>query len=406
MLLIIQGTPFCNIDCSYCYLPHRDRRERLSIDLLYRLVDRLVEFLETAPAMMRNQVMRHDTTAPEAIDIVWHAGEPMVLPLSFYQAALAAFEPLARRGIAISHGFQTNGTLISDRWIAFMLQAGLKVGVSIDGPRDLHDRHRRYRDGRGSFDACLAGIRRLQAASVPFHVISVLSEPSLHVPDRLFDFYCGTGLFEVGFNIEEIEGGNRTSSLSVPHVPSLYRTFLRRFLDLNARAGFPIRLREAERMSTIMINGELPRNDQVEPGRMLTVDFSGNVSTFSPELAGLRSEAFADFIIGNVRESSLADMLGGPVATALAAEIARGVARCRMSCDLFAFCKGGSPVNKFCETGSFASGETMHCSLTVRATLQECADAIYRPLAGETHADPPHAGAPRADQPVIAAALR
>lgn len=386
MLLIIQGTPFCNIDCSYCYLPQRDHRERLSIDLLHRLVDRLIEFMEAAPATMWDHVMRRDQAASPAIDVVWHAGEPMVLPVSFYETALAAFEPIVHRGIALSHGLQTNGTLISDRWIAFLLRSGIKIGVSIDGPRDLHDRYRRYRDGRGSFDACMAGIRRLQQASVPFHVISVLSESSLQAADRLFDFYCDTGLFDIGFNIEEIEGSHRTSSLSGAHVPALYSAFLRRFLDRNTAAGFPITLREAEQMSTLMVHGELPRNDQVEAGRILTVDFAGNVSTFSPELAGLRSEAFADFIIGNIRKSSLAEMLSGPITSALAAEIARGVAQCRSTCDLFAFCKGGSPVNKFCETGSFAGSATMHCALTVKATLQECVEAIYRPLAGGSHA--------------------
>ncbi|HWT98070.1 MAG TPA: radical SAM protein, partial [Terriglobales bacterium] len=262
MLLIIQGTPFCNIDCSYCYLPNRDDRRRISLDLLHCLVDRLIEFIDTAPPKLRDHVLRPHPAAPQEINVVWHAGEPMTLPVSFYEAAFSAFVPLAARGITISHGFQTNGTLISDRWIEFILKSDVKIGVSIDGPRDLHDRHRRYRNGRGSFDPCLAGIQRLQAAAIPFHVITVLAEPSLHEPDRLFDFYCDHGLSNVGFNIEEIEGDNRTSSLAGNHVPALYRAFLRRFLQLNAAAGFPVRLREAEQMAALIIAGELPINDQ------------------------------------------------------------------------------------------------------------------------------------------------
>jgi len=393
MLLIIQGTPFCNIDCSYCYLPNRHDRRRISLDLLHRLVDRLIEFLDTAPATLRNHAMRPHPAAPQEINVVWHAGEPMTLPISFYEAAFAAFAPLAARSISISHGFQTNGTLISDRWTQFILKTNLKIGVSIDGPRHLHDRHRRYRNGRGSFDACLAGIQRLQAAAIPFHVITVLTEPSLHQADALFDFYCDHGLSHVGFNIEEIEGDNRASSLAGKHIPALYGAFLRRFLQLNAAAGFPVKLREAEQMAALIIGGELPTNDQAEAGRIISVDAAGNVSTFSPELVGLESEPFADFVIGNIDQSRLADMLAGPVATALAAEIALGVDQCRTTCDLFAFCKGGAPVNKFCETGSFRASETMHCALTVRATLQECAEAIYRPLTGLLGDHPPAAGA-------------
>jgi uncharacterized protein len=386
MLLIIQGTPFCNIDCTYCYLPDRDRRDRLSIDTLHRLVGRLVEFVEETPVNWRERILKATPREPASIAVVWHAGEPLVLPVRFYEDAFAAFAPLKHHGVEISHGFQTNGTLITDQWIDFFRRTNVSIGVSIDGPRDLHDRHRRYRNGSGSFERCFAGIQRLQIAQIPFHVIAVLTEPALYEPDRMFAFFLEAELYDIGFNIEEIEGRNDRSSLANSNAAALYRGFLRRFLYLNAQAGFPIRLREAEQMTALVLKGELPSNTQTEAGHILSVDVTGNVSTFSPELLGLKSDQFADFIIGNVFTASLTEMLTGPIATSLATEISLGVARCQASCDFFAFCKGGSPVNKFCETGSFRASETMHCGLTVKATLQECVDTIYgslidRPLA-------------------------
>ncbi|HVJ44214.1 MAG TPA: cyclophane-forming radical SAM/SPASM peptide maturase GrrM/OscB [Dongiaceae bacterium] len=365
MLLIIQGTPFCNIDCSYCYLPDRDRRERLSLDTINRIVARLNEFLGTPPR-------------DEEIAVVWHAGEPLVLPVSFYEQAFSAFGSLQTLGMKLSHAFQTNGTLINDRWVDFFRRTAPSIGVSIDGPQDIHDRYRTYRNGRGSFRDCIAGIRKLQVSGIPFHVISVLTEPALHRPDEIFDFFLENDLRDVGFNIEEIEGAHSRSSLAGADKVDLYRRFLRRFLYRNAIANFPLRLREAEQVATLLLKGELPENVQTEPGRIISIDVQGNVSTFSPELLGLKSEPFADFIIGNVCSSSFAAMLAGPVATALTAEIAFGVAQCRATCDVFAFCKGGAPVNKLCETGSMRSSETMHCALTVKATLPECVDFIYR----------------------------
>lgn len=380
MLLIIQGTPFCNIDCTYCYLPDRDRRDRLSMKTLHRLVERLVDFVEEAPADWRHRILKAGPAQPTEIAVVWHAGEPLVLPIRFYEEAFAAFTPLQQLGVAVTHGFQTNGTLITDQWIDFFQRTNVNIGVSIDGPQDLHDRHRRYRNGSGSFQRCFAGIERLQMAGMPFHVISVLTEPALHEADRLFDFFLKAGLCDIGFNVEEIEGHNERSSLASGTASTLYRDFLRRFLQLNAQAGFPIRLREAEQMTSLLLRGELPANVQTEAGHIISVDVAGNVSTFSPELLGLKSEQFADFIIGNVFADSLTEMLTGSIATSIATEISLGVARCQATCDLFAFCKGGAPVNKFCETGSFRASETMHCRLTVKATLQECVDTIYQSL--------------------------
>lgn len=387
MLLIIQGTPFCNINCSYCYLPDRDRRDRLSIDTLHRIVSRLCEFVQTAPVDMSEPALRVNSVAASEVSVVWHAGEPLVLPISFYRTAFAAFEPLRNLGLRVSHGFQTNGTLINDRWVSFFAEAQPNIGVSIDGPEEIHDLHRKYRNGMGSFQTCLAGISRLQAAGIPFHTISVLTEPALRVPDRMFEFFLERNLLDIGFNIEEIDGINQDSSLAGTEIADLYGRFLRHFLRRNADAGFPIRLREAEHVAALLLAGELPSNSQTQAGQIISVDVSGNVSTFSPELLGLHNEQFADFIIGNVFTASLAEMLTGTVALSLGQEISRGVANCQATCDVFSFCKGGAPANKFCETGSFQASETMHCALTVKATLRECIEVIYRSLA---HQPPAH----------------
>jgi uncharacterized protein len=197
----------------------------------------------------------------------------------------------------------------------------------------------------------------------------------------MFEFFLERDLLDIGFNIEEIDGINTNSSLARKEIAELYAGFLRHFLHRNADANFPIRLREAEHVAALLLKGELPSNSQTEAGQIVSVDVSGNVSTFSPELLGLRNEQFADFIIGNVFTSSLAEMLGDTVALSLGQEISHGVANCRATCDVFSFCKGGAPANKYCETGSFRASETMHCALTVKATLRECIEVIYQSLA-------------------------
>ena len=374
MLLVIQGTPFCNINCSYCYLPQRDDKRRIAIDTIRQTVSRLIDFARAGG--MRGE---------EAVNVVWHAGEPLVLPVSFYEEAFAAFAPLQSQGIAVSQSFQTNGMLIDAGWPRFFRDHQAIIGVSLDGPEEIHDLHRRARNGTGSWARAMAGIGRLREAGLPFHVIAVLTAEALRQPDAMFDFFDAAGLHDLGFNIEETEGVHLQSSLAMAaplEAVRLYSDFLRRFLARNATAGHPIRLREAEGAAAAMLEGAIPHNPQVEAGRILSVDVAGNVATFSPELLGLKDPRYGDFIIGNVGDQGLAEMLGGPVATAMTRDIAAGIAKCRESCAFFDFCKGGAPVNKLCETGSFNVAETMHCRLTVQATMQTCLDTIHGALMG------------------------
>src|SRR5262249_9071329 len=141
--------------------------------------------------------------AVDGLSVVWHAGEPMVLPVSFYEKAFRLVDRLKPAGLTVTHSFQTNGTLITDEWCRFFSDEHVGVGVSIDGPKRLHDRNRVTRSGQGTFDKAIAGIRLLHKHRVPFHVISVLSAESLAAPDEMFEFYVGEGIEHVCFNVEE-----------------------------------------------------------------------------------------------------------------------------------------------------------------------------------------------------------
>jgi len=110
-------------------------------------------------------------------------------------------------------------------------------------------------------------------------------------------------------------------------------------------------------------NDEL-KNVQVEPFAMLNVDCYGNVSSFSPELLGLKHRAYNDFIIGNVHTHTLEEMRSSVAMQAMSRDIRAGVARCRESCEYFSVCGGGAPINKLSENGSFDSGRTGFCALT------------------------------------------
>ncbi|MDI1285324.1 MAG: radical SAM protein, partial [Reyranella sp.] len=180
-MVIIQPTPFCNINCSYCYLPDRSNKHVLSQATVTRLF---------------TELFASGWTNPE-ITILWHAGEPLAVPISFYREAFATIEGLrpkdGPRPVRVKHSFQTNGMLITDAWCDLFKEWDVGIGVSIDGPRELHDFHRKTRSGAGTFDKTIAGIRCLREAGYPFHVLSVLSRASLEMPEEMLAFYISEG---------------------------------------------------------------------------------------------------------------------------------------------------------------------------------------------------------------------
>ena len=145
-MVVVQPTAFCNINCTYCYLPDRDNKHVIAQSTVTRLF---------------SEIFASGWACPE-ITVVWHAGEPLVAPVAFYREAFAAIERMRPASVIVKHSFQTNGTLIDAEWCRLFLEWNVGVGVSIDGPRELHDRHRKTRSGKGTFDKTLAGIRCLQ----------------------------------------------------------------------------------------------------------------------------------------------------------------------------------------------------------------------------------------------------
>jgi len=366
--LVVQPTPFCNINCSYCYLPQRD-------------VTSVIE--QSVVTTLFEKVFASGWTG-EGLTVIWHAGEPLVVPVSFYESAFATIETLRPAALQLRHSFQTNGMLITPQWCDLFKKWDVGVGVSIDGPRRLHDAHRVTRSGRGTFDKTLAGIRLLKREQVPFHVISVLSRQGLQSPREMLDFFLSEGIEDVCFNVEESEGDHVSDLFAAADAQELFRHFLSEFWKLSRQSGRIRFVRE--------IDGMLPRifrpeqsamgNAQVEPFGMMNVDCYGNVSSFSPELLGLKNSDYGDFLVGNIRTDSLEEMHNSPTMTAMSRDIAAGVAACRRDCEYFSVCGGGAPINKLAENGSFTGTRTSFCSLTQMVPVDLILDAFDRLKSG------------------------
>jgi uncharacterized protein len=362
-LLILQPTPFCNIDCRYCYLTDRANTTRMTPERAVEAFRRLAAF----------------PTVRDEASMIWHAGEPLVLGVDWYEQVFAGIAAAAPSGLKVHHCVQTNAMLIDDDWCRLFRDWKVNVGVSVDGPREMHDAERVDRKGRGTFDRTMAGIACLRRNDVDFHVISVLGEPAMREPAALFAFYRDNDIARIAFNVREREGGNVDTCAGAGVTPTDLRNFYAGFLAAMRAAEYPIDIRELEQAAGAVSGfGRGPEgNEQVEAFGIVTVDVGGGVTTFSPELAGLSGFGYPQgFDVGNVFTDDFETMLNSPTLARMAAEIGEGVEACRASCAYFPVCCGGAPVNKLCEAGSFAVTETEYCRLTKKAVMDFVLETI------------------------------
>jgi uncharacterized protein len=372
-LLILQPTPFCNIDCDYCYLPNRNSTARMDLQTVKLAAERLLQ----------------DGLVGPELTVVWHAGEPLTLPTAWYEDAFSALRAMLGPYCNVSHAIQTNATLIDETWCVLFKRYGVRVGVSVDGPADLHDAHRRTRAGKGTHAKVLQGMALLRSQDIGFHAIAVVTPATFTQVDRFADFFEEHQVSELGCNFDEAEGVNVSSSVTGHE--SAHAAFLDRLLARSRASGSRLRVRELANALQLIAkplpqytwrNHRWPLNPQVLPFAMISVADDGGFCTFSPELLGQNAPMFDDFVFGNVARQSYLDAARGPVFAGAWDAIARGVARCEAGCAYFGYCGGGAPANKLYENGDLASAETLYC----RSVMKRPFDTVLAQLERERQA--------------------
>ena len=376
---MIQPTSLCNLDCSYCYVPDRLNPQRLPTSLLEKLFR----------AVRSSSIAREQ----EALDILWHAGEPLAAGIDFFRQALTTADQLLGDRYRLRHSIQTNGTLVTPAWCDLLKDKEVAIGVSLDGPEELHDANRKALGGGGSFGRVMRGVELLRAHNIRINVLSVLNSQNVDRPDEMFNFFVDHQLCQVAFNVEEIEGPNLISSLlrgtsGFASARSRYRFFMGRIAELNRLNGWPLTIREFLSLAQLIQKWrECPTNIPDAPeqrmGAILTMTRDGTVYSWSPELASGVAGTSDRFSLGNIRDvGSIDELLVTERAQAIQQEIDRGVEMCSRQCEYFGVCGGGSPGNKFYERGTFATTETLKCALHT----QELVEVILSTFSSTRHA--------------------
>lgn len=356
-LLVLQATPFCNIRCDYCYLPDRDDTARMSVSVACQSLQRLID----------------DDLLGTQLTVIWHAGEPLAMPLSFYEEAFEALRRVAGPRCTLIHAMQTNGLLIDAAWCAFFARRRVSVGVSVDGPAFLHDAHRRTRRGHGTHGRVMQGLACLREHGVPFHAIAVVTANTLAHAEAFINFFASLGAEVVGCNFDEAEGAYAASSIAAHE--QAHHAFLEQVFDRATASSGGLVVREqvqaqrllAQALPLVRWQGRAsPNNAQLLPFAIVNVAWNGDFGTFSPELLGQPSADFAGFVLGNVGRCGYLESSQGEPFQSLWAAVRRGTDACQRTCTHFDYCGGGAPVNKLYENGRLDSAETLYCRSMIK----------------------------------------
>jgi uncharacterized protein len=337
--------------------------------------------------------------APDAAPrIVWHAGEPTVAPLSWYERTYQSLYSVTPPAAVFA--IQTNGIGISEGWIDFLRRSGTQVGISLDGPQRYHDARRKTRAGTSTWSLVMQNLRCLQSAGLHPNVITVLHRECLSAADDFFRFYRDNDIDHVSFSIDEVNGANGASSFDGADQTAM-SAFLLRILNLAFVEGHPLHIREIERISQLLAEDTVPHNEQVEPWDVVAVAANGDVTSFSPDFMELKSTHHNDFCFGNILQNDFESLINNAIFKRTADEICLGVELCRKRCRYFGVCGGGSPSNKMSENKSLESGETSFCRLSIQAPADALLEFLrdrseiqlqsnFNRLAGSSNPTRPH----------------
>ncbi len=166
----------CNLNCAYCYflskeLMYPGSRFRMAHDLLEAYTKQYIEAQRV----------------PE-VTFAWQGGEPTLMGLDFFKLAIALQQKYRKPGMRIYNALQTNGTLLDDAWCEFFHAHQFLIGLSVDGPRDLHDANRVDKGGRPTFDRVMAGLALLKRHSVEFNILTTVHAANAPHPLRVYRF--------------------------------------------------------------------------------------------------------------------------------------------------------------------------------------------------------------------------
>ena len=312
----------CNLACRYCYYLEKQKLYPEQVPLSDELLETFIrQYLEAQ-------------TMPQVL-FTWHGGEPLLLPLSFYQRALGLQQRYAR-GRQIDNCLQTNGTLLTDEWCEFLRENHFLVGISIDGPQTFHDAYRCH-----SFEKVMRGIRLLQKHHVEWNAMATVNHLNADYPADFYRFFKDIDCQYLQFTpVVERESGGQVTDFSV--TPEQWGRFLCGVYDEWVKEDISHIFVQLFDATLANWAGEPPGICSMSPtcGRAAAMEANGDVYSCDHFV-------FPNYRLGNIRQQSLTTMLYGERQQQFGRNKSASLPRQCRECRFLFACHGECPKNRF-----------------------------------------------------------
>ncbi len=352
--------PACNLNCEYCF--YLEKQALFGAGEKYRMSD------EVLSAYITNYITSQPTPM---VEFVWQGGEPTLLGLDFFKRVIELQQPF-RGQKTISNALQTNGTLLNDEWCKFLAKQNFMVGISLDGPQDIHDRYRRDREGNGTFPRVMRGLKLLQKHNVEYNILASVARETARHPLEVYHFLKSEGVEFIQFApIVERPADERSlgHGLHLAQPPGLdrheYQAEVTQWSVIPEDYGdFLIEIFEdwvRHDVGTVFVmNFEWALNAWIgnpspvcihakQCGRALVVEHNGDVYACDHCV-------YPEYRLGNVLDDLLPVLAEQSIQSGFGIIKETGLPFQCMECEVLAACRGGCPKHRFEVTTSDESG--------------------------------------------------
>ena len=382
--------PVCNLHCAYCYYLEKEK--------LYPDNERWPMSDETLELLVRQYI----AAQPPAVDEIvfgWQGGEPTLLGVPFFRRAVELQKKHTPPGRRCANAIQTNGVLLDEEWCSFFYDNGFLVGISIDGPADLHDKYRHDKHGRPTFDQVMRGLRCLQDQGVEFNALTVVNSHNGSHPRRVYRFLTDSGIEFIQFipiverlpgegiaHLDAADPGRMVTDRSVR--PQQFGRFMIEVFD--EWAG-----RDVGRVFVQSFDQALSAWVGIEPalcifrrqcGQALAMEHNGDLYS---------CDHFVDpaHKLGNIHETPLAELVSGPAQIRFGRDKEATLPKSCFECPVCFACNGGCPKNRFVRAPDGKGGLNYLCEgyrmffTHIRPSMEAMANEIRngRPAANVMH---------------------
>lgn len=317
----------CNLACDYCYYSN--------------VLGRPQEIRRPSPKVLDKALKDYMGTCGSVANIVWQGGEPLLAGLDFFEQVVSLEARYARPNTVISNTIQTNGTLLNDKWMRFLKTYRFFIGISIDGPEQVHNARRVDGGGNGSFKRVMRGLNYLIDYDTPFNILTVIGPHNVRKPADLLNFYRENHLRWVQF-IPEMSFVSQQVAKPGHYAitPREYGDFLCEVFDIwfaNDRDGLSIRFFDNVLQTYMDLKPEICTMNASCPQR-LVLESNGDIYPCDFYID-------QEWKIGNVATMTLSEALESPRFRAFMELKPRLPTKCQ-SCEWLSHCQGGCPRNR------------------------------------------------------------